>query len=144
MGGRRLNAPVISMAATRTGRGYWLLASDGGVFSFGDARFHGSTGSLRLNSPVISMATAPSGRGYWLVAGDGGIFSFGVPFYGSIPAMGLCQSVPGVQIRPSLLGNGYFVLARDGRVFAFGDALAGASAPNLGGWSFAADFAVRP
>ncbi|MDP9332823.1 MAG: VCBS repeat-containing protein [Actinomycetota bacterium] len=143
MGGTRLNAPVISMAATRTGRGYWLLASDGGVFSFGDARFHGSTGSMRLNSPVISIATAPSGGGYWLVAGDGGIFSFGVPFYGSIPGLGLCQSVPGVQIRPTLPGNGYFVLARNGRVFAFGDALAGASAPGLGGWSFAVDFAVR-
>ena len=144
MGGTRLNAPVISMAATRTGRGYWLLASDGGVFSFGDARFHGSTGSMRLNSPVISMATAPSGRGYWLVAGDGGIFSFGVPFYGSLPGLGLCQSVAGVQIRPTLTGNGYFVLGRNGRVFAFGDALAGASAPNLGGWSFAVDLAVRP
>jgi hypothetical protein len=52
--------------------------------------------------------------------------------------------VPGVQIRPTRTGNGYFVLARDGRVFAFGDALAGASAPGLGGWSFAVDFAVRP
>jgi hypothetical protein len=144
MGGTRLNAPVISMAATRTGRGYWLLASDGGVFSFGDARFHGSTGGMRLNSPVISMATAPSGRGYWLVAGDGGIFSFGVPFYGSVPGLGLCQFVAGVQIRPTLTGNGYFVLARNGRVFAFGDALAGESAPTLGGWSFAVDFAVRP
>ena len=139
LGGTRLNAPVISMAATRTGRGYWLLASDGGVFSFGDAQFHGSTGNMRLKSPVISMATAQTGRGYWFVAGDGGIFSFGVQFYGSIPGMGLCQSVPGVQIRPTLLGNGYFVLARDGRVFAFGDALAGASAPRLGAWNFAAN-----
>ena len=26
------------MAATPNGRGYWLVASDGGVFSFGDAR----------------------------------------------------------------------------------------------------------
>jgi hypothetical protein len=144
MGGTRLNKPVISMAATRTGRGYWLLASDGGVFSFGDARFHGSTGSFRLNSPVISMATAPSGRGYWLVAGDGGIFSFGVPFYGSLPGLGLCQPVQGTQIRPSLTGNGYFVLAANGQVFGFGDALAGVSAPGLGAWNFAVDLAVRP
>jgi hypothetical protein len=145
MGGTRLNKPVISMAATRTGRGYWLLASDGGVFSFGDARFHGSTGAIHLNSPVLSMATAPSGGGYWLVAGDGGIFSFGVPFYGSVPGIGLCSAAPaGVQIRPSLTGKGYFVLAVNGRVFAFGDALAGASAPALGGFGSAADFAVRP
>jgi hypothetical protein len=144
MGAVRLNKPVISMAATRTGYGYWLLASDGGVFSFGDARFHGSTGAIRLNSPVISMATAPSGTGYWLVAKDGGIFSFGVPFYGSVPGLGLCSSAPGVQIRPSLTGRGYFVLALDGRVFAFGDALSGGSAPALGGFSVATDLAVRP
>ncbi len=144
MGGQRLNKPIISIAATRTGRGYWLLASDGGVFSFGDARFHGSTGNLHLNSAVLSMATAPTGQGYWLVAGDGGIFSFGVPFYGSVPGIGLCQAVPGVQIRPSLTGRGYYVLASNGRVFGFGDAQAGASAPPLGGWSYAADFAVRP
>jgi hypothetical protein len=49
-----------------------------------------------------------------------------------------------VQIRPSLTGRGYFVVALDGRVFAFGDAQAGASAPGLGGWNFAVDFAVRP
>ena len=35
--------------------GYWLVASDGGVFSFGDANFHGSTGALRLNSPIVAM-----------------------------------------------------------------------------------------
>ncbi len=144
MGAAHLNAPVISIAATQSGRGYWLLASDGGVFSFGDARFHGSTGNIHLNSPVISMATAASGRGYWLVASDGGIFSFGVPFYGSLPGKGLCQPVQGVQIRPTLTGHGYYVLAVDGRVFPFGDAQGGASAPPLGGFSFAVDLAIRP
>jgi hypothetical protein len=142
-GNVRLNAPIISIAATRSGHGYWLLASDGGVFSFGDARFHGSTGNLHLNGHVISMAAAPSGLGYWLVASDGGIFSFGVPFYGSIPGLGLCQAPPGVQIRPSRTGRGYFVLASTGGVFGFGDALAGASTPRLGGFSLAVDLAVR-
>ena len=37
------------MAPTPNGKGYWLLASDGGVFTFGNARFFGSTGDLRLN-----------------------------------------------------------------------------------------------
>jgi hypothetical protein len=27
------------MAATASGKGYWLVAGDGGVFNFGDARF---------------------------------------------------------------------------------------------------------
>ncbi len=39
------------MTATPTGKGYWLVASDGGVFSFGDARYYGSTGNLHLTNP---------------------------------------------------------------------------------------------
>jgi hypothetical protein len=54
-----------------------LVAGDGGIFSFGDARFYGSTGSLRLNRPVVGMAAVPSGEGYWLVAQDGAVYSFG-------------------------------------------------------------------
>jgi hypothetical protein len=37
------------MATTSTGKGYWLVASDGGIFTFGDARFYGSTGAQHLN-----------------------------------------------------------------------------------------------
>ncbi|MDQ1396319.1 MAG: hypothetical protein QOG64_1578, partial [Acidimicrobiaceae bacterium] len=53
-------------------RGYWLVARDGGVFTFGQARFFGSTGSMVLNKPVLAMAPSPDGQGYWLVARDGG------------------------------------------------------------------------
>ena len=41
-----LNKPIVGMASTPTGHGYWLVASDGGIFSFGDADFHGSTGAM--------------------------------------------------------------------------------------------------
>ena len=75
--GIHLSRPVLGMAATPTGGGYWLVASDGGIFSFGDAHFYGSTGSIHLNQPIVGMAATPTGRGYWLVASDGGIFSFG-------------------------------------------------------------------
>ena len=72
------------MAATPTGNGYWLVASDGGIFTFGDAGFHGSTGNITLNKPIVGMAATPTGNGYWLVASDGGIFTFGdAGFYGS-------------------------------------------------------------
>ena len=27
------------------GGGYWLVASDGGIFAYGDVQFYGSTGS---------------------------------------------------------------------------------------------------
>ena len=60
------------------------MASDGGVFTFGDANFYGSTGNIHLNKPIVGMAATPSGHGYWLVASDGGVFSFGdAAFHGS-------------------------------------------------------------
>ena len=64
-------------AATPDGGGYWLVASDGGVFNFGDAAFFGSLGNKVLNKPIVGMAATPDGKGYWLVASDGGVFSFG-------------------------------------------------------------------
>ena len=30
------------MAATSTGKGYWLVGADDGVFAFGDAHFFGA------------------------------------------------------------------------------------------------------
>ena len=70
----RLNQPIVGMAATPDGRGYWLVASDGGIFTFGDARFFGSTGGLHLNRRSWAWPPPPT-AGYWLVASDGGIFT---------------------------------------------------------------------
>ena len=79
-----LNKPVVGMSSTPDGHGYWLVASDGGIFAFGDATFYGSTGAITLNKPMVGMAPGPGGHGYWLVAADGGIFSYGdSSFYGS-------------------------------------------------------------
>jgi len=46
----------VGMAATPDGRGYWLVASDGGIFSYGDAPFYGSTGSLALEAPILAIS----------------------------------------------------------------------------------------
>ncbi len=43
------------MASTPDGGGYWLVASDGGIFSFGDAPFEGSMGAVRLAAPVVAL-----------------------------------------------------------------------------------------
>jgi hypothetical protein len=84
MGGQALNQPVVAIAATPSGRGYWLVGADGGIFAFGDAVFDGSTGALKLNQPVVGIAPFGNDAGYWLVAKDGGIFAFGgAPFLGS-------------------------------------------------------------
>jgi hypothetical protein len=44
------------MAPTPDGGGYWMVASDGGIFAFGDAGFYGSAGNLVLNEPIVGMA----------------------------------------------------------------------------------------
>ena len=73
--------------------GYWLNATDGGVFSFGNAQFHGSTGGMVLNQPVVGMAATHDAGGYWEVATDGGVFSFGdAQFHGSTGSIRLEQA----------------------------------------------------
>ncbi len=121
-GAMTLNAPIISMAPTADGGGYWLLAADGGVFTFGNAIFHGSTGAMTLDAPVISMAVHPNGSGYWLLGGDGGVFSFSVPFWGSVPGIGLCSPVPAMELRPTSAGTGYYAMGTNGSIYTFGDA----------------------
>ena len=120
-GALRLAAPIVDMAATPSGQGYWLAASDGGIFAFGDARFLGSTGNLRLARPVVGMAATSTGQGYRLVASDGGIFAFGdARFLGSTGGIRLAAPVVGMASTPS--GQGYWLVASDGGIFAFGDA----------------------
>jgi hypothetical protein len=117
----RPNKPVVGMASTPDGKGYWLVASDGGVFAFGNAPFAGSTGGLRLNKPIVGMAATPDGGGYWLVASDGGIFAFGnAPFTGSAGGLRLNKPIVGMAATPD--GKGYWLVASDGGIFAFGNA----------------------
>jgi ribosomal protein L24E len=103
------------------GSGYWEVASDGGLFSFGSAHFYGSMGAVPLTRPVVGMAANPQGGGYWMVASDGGIFAFGTAgFYGSTGAIRLNRPVVGMAATPD--GRGYWLVASDGGVFTFGDA----------------------
>jgi hypothetical protein len=109
------------MSPTPDGKGYWLVATDGGTFSFGDANFFGSTGSIKLNQPVVGMAATPDGLGYWLVASDGGIFSFGdANFFGSTGSIKLNKPIISMIAGP--MGLGYLLIASDGGTFSFGTA----------------------
>ena len=107
-GGATLNAPVVGVASNPVGPGYWMVASDGGVFSFGTASFYGSMGGMHLNAPIVAIAPTPDGRGYWLVAADGGVFSFGdATFHGSMggsqlnaPIVGMGADTDRGRLRP--------------------------------------------
>ncbi len=101
--------------------GYYMAASDGGVFNYGNVPFCGSAGSLPLNQPVVGMAPTRDGGGYWLVASDGGIFDYGdAPFHGSAGSLPLNKPIVGMAATPD--GGGYWLVASDGGIFSYGDA----------------------
>ena len=104
------------------GDGYFFVATDGGIFNFGDSEFKGSTGDIKLNQPIVGAETTPTGEGYWLVASDGGIFTFGdAEFLGSTGDIKLNKPIVAMVATPT--GKGYWLFATDGGVFTFGDAL---------------------
>jgi hypothetical protein len=139
-------ASAPASAQTTSRHGYWLVGSDGGIFTFGSAQFYGSTGALDLQRPVVGMTPTGNRNGYWLVAADGGIFSFGnASYFGSIPELGIAPAgtfgaakrlnAAVVGMVPSSDDGGYFIVASDGGVFAFGDAKFEGSCPGIGGCS---------
>ncbi|MGH9002753.1 MAG: cadherin-like domain-containing protein, partial [Acidimicrobiia bacterium] len=121
VGSVTLVAQTPTPAGAAGSSGYWLMGTDGGVFSFGKAGYFGSTGDVPLNQPIVGTTSTPSGRGYWMVASDGGIFAFGdAGFYGSMGGKPLNKPI--VAMAPTRTGKGYWLVASDGGVFAFGDA----------------------
>jgi hypothetical protein len=117
----RLSQPVVGMAATPDGEGYWLVTRSGAVHRFGSARSYGSATALPLAAPVVGMVPTPTGAGYWLATADGGVFSFGdAGFHGSMGGRRLNAPIIAVAAAPD--GGGYWLVARDGGIFTFGSA----------------------
>jgi len=111
----------VAIAPTFDGGGYWLVGRDGGLFAFGDAKFHGSVPGLHLHvSDVVGMVSSPTSGGYLLVGSDGGVFAFGQGhFHGSLPGMKV--HVKDIRaILPSSSGGGYVLVGADGGAFIFG------------------------
>jgi hypothetical protein len=109
-------------------QGYWLVARDGGIFSY-NRPFFGSTGSIVLNKPIVGMATTNDEHGYWMVGADGGIFAFGdAPYVGSLPARHInVSNVVTMVSDPST--DGYYIIESDGSVWNF-------NAPQVGDLPF--------
>ena len=119
--GQSLPQPVVGVASTPTGGGYWLADASGSVAAFGSATDFGSMAGQPLNQQITHIVATPDGGGYWLVAADGGTFAFGdAGFYGSMGGRPL--NAPVVDMAPTPDGRGYWLVASDGGVFAFGDA----------------------
>ena len=98
------------------------MASDGGIFAFGDAPFYGSLGGhyARLSrSPPWRLPT--SGGGYWLVDANGQVFTFGDAHFEGQPAY-----APGgyriTGMAPPHNANGYWLASANGNVADEGNA----------------------
>ena len=103
-----------------SGRGYWFLGLDGGVFSF-DVPFYGSLPERGVREESLAMASRPQGDGYWVVSRSGRVFGFGrAPDLGDLAGTPL--NSPVIRLVPTPSGQGYWLLAGDGGIFNFGDA----------------------
>jgi hypothetical protein len=124
----------VGITPTADRAGYWLVASDGGIFAFGDSGFFGSipgvgispagtVGARRaLDAPIVGMVPSTDGGGYFMVAADGGVFAFGdAKFAGSCPGIGGCAGAA-VSVLPDASGDGYWLVTATGNVYNFGDA----------------------
>lgn len=126
-GERRLNAPVVGIARSVAGHGYYLVGADGGVFAFGDAHFRGScVGDPACNAPAVALVADATGQGYWLLLANAKM----VPF-GDAAAIGDgdCQhqaaesNLTATAAARTLDGRGYWVVLQNGTTCAEGDAL---------------------
>ncbi len=95
-----------------------MVASDGGIFSFGSAGFHGSAAGV-ATSPIVGMSSSISGGGYWMVTENGTVYAYGdAALHGSVSN----PSSPIVGIAETSDAGGYWLTSADGAVYAFGDA----------------------
>ena len=117
-----LVGPVISMASTADGTGYWLATATGALSAHGSATDLGSTAGLTLAAPIAKIVADPKGAGYWEVAADGGVFAYGAAQFEGAASSGSLNSQI-VDMVPTATGAGYWEVAADGGVFAYGDAV---------------------
>jgi hypothetical protein len=116
-----LTAPIVGMASTPDGQGYWLVGSDGSIFPFGDATNFGDLANRTLRRPIVGIDATPDGQGYWLVGAHGSVFAFGdASYYGGTGRWRLSAPIVGLEATPD--GHGYWLVGSDGGVFSFGDA----------------------
>jgi hypothetical protein len=123
-----LDGPVVDSVPTTSSLGAYATASDGGVFTYGDAVFIDSVRGQLLkrfgapilpHQPVVGIVSDPDGRGYWMVAADGGVFAIAAPFRGSLPAIVPFENLVAPVNGMVAFGSGYLLVAGDGGVFNF-------------------------
>ncbi|MGO8874636.1 MAG: hypothetical protein ACLQNG_02580 [Acidimicrobiales bacterium] len=122
---QHLDAPIVAMAVTPDGHGYWLVGSDGAVFNFGDAHWYGSLASqpLDVGQQIVTIVATPDGKGYWLVDQSGAVSSFGdaavINGGQPLPASELATPIVSAAIAPD--GDGAWFTDAVGHVYGSGE-----------------------
>ncbi len=116
-----LDAPIVGLVPSADGGGYFMVASDGGVFAFGDARFAGSCPGIGgCSGAAVAVMPDSSGNGYWVVTQTGHVYSFGDARYYGAPGP---QGVPVTSAVRTPDGRGYWILFSNGAIASYGDAI---------------------
>jgi hypothetical protein len=113
--------PVVGIASTPGGKGYWEVTRDGDVARFGDAGNYNDLPGLHVRvDDIVAIAPTSDGKGYWLIGADGGEFAFGdAGYHGSLPGLHIhVDDIVGMVATPN--GHGYILVGKDGGVFVFG------------------------
>ncbi len=121
-----LLAPIVGIVPTPDGKGYLMVASDGGVFAFGDAHFVGSCASIGgCPAPVVAVVPDATGRGYWLLLSNCEMVAFGdAPKIPDVDCQNFAHAHKVVATAAARTpgGNGYWVLLANGALYAEGSA----------------------
>jgi len=124
-----LNAPIVGLVPSVDGGGYFMVASDGGVFAFGDARYAGSCPGIGgCSGAAVAVMPDSSGNGYWVVTQTGRVYSFGGARYYGAPGP---QGVPVTSAVATPDGQGYWILFSNGVIASYGDAINDASSGQM-------------
>ena len=108
--------PAVPEPGARSG--YWALASDGHVHSFGDAPALGHAAA-----GAVDIEPTPTGNGYWTLDDTGQVQAFGdARPLGGITTRGLTKNEKPASISALPSGRGYWVFTTRGRIFSFGEA----------------------
>lgn len=111
--GKTKRFPIIDLLPSPSGKGYYLLAANGRVSSFGDAVFRGN--AFALAAPASAVALTPSGAGYLVLAADGSVAVFG-----DAQHQGDAAGSPDTAVALLVTTAGYRIVFDSGRVASFG------------------------
>jgi myo-inositol-hexaphosphate 3-phosphohydrolase len=103
--------------------GYWMVGSDGRVYSFGDAKGYGDA-ILAAGAQAVDLEPTPSGNGYWIIDDQGHVFAKGdAKALGDVDRAILSPAEVVTSLSATRTGNGYWAFTSLGRAIPFGDAV---------------------